>query len=182
MMGAADPIGTLAGAPSPPRAGAVWTAFVETVTDLNAGRAGWPAELERARLWYEPHLDRIHGNSGTRHADLIHLGADRASLQQSHNGFCGRARQWTALMGQPTFGHPVRHKPAGVGSAGCCAYVTLIDKSRSVRGNSTRFVDNGENRVGKSAPLRAGYMTANRIAKSCRRVSTQDDQRRGCVK
>src|SRR5438132_11363490 len=73
MMNSADPIGALAGAPSPPRAGAVWTAFVETVTDLNASRAGWPAELERARLWYEPHLDRIHEDSGTRHADLIQL-------------------------------------------------------------------------------------------------------------
>src|ERR1019366_8730911 len=71
MMEAADPIGALACAPSPPRAGAFWTAFVETVTDLNAGRAGWPAELERARLWYEPHLDRIHEDSVTRHADLI---------------------------------------------------------------------------------------------------------------
>jgi hypothetical protein len=50
-----------------------WTAFVETIIDLNAGRAGWPAELERARLWYEPHLDRIHEDSVTRHADLIQL-------------------------------------------------------------------------------------------------------------
>jgi DNA helicase II / ATP-dependent DNA helicase PcrA len=45
MMEAGDPIGALAGAPSPPRAGAAWTAFVETIADLNAGRAGWPAEL-----------------------------------------------------------------------------------------------------------------------------------------
>jgi DNA invertase Pin-like site-specific DNA recombinase len=58
MMEEADPIGALAGAPSPPRAGAEWTAFVETIIDLNAGRAGWPAELERARLivWK---LDRL---------------------------------------------------------------------------------------------------------------------------
>jgi hypothetical protein len=62
-------------------------------------------------------------------------------------------------MAEQTFGHPVRDKPAGVGSADCCAYVTLIDKSRSGRGNSTSFVDNGNNRVGKSAPLQAGYMT-----------------------
>jgi DNA helicase II / ATP-dependent DNA helicase PcrA len=73
MMGAADPIGALPGAPSPPRAGTDWTAFVETVTELHAGRAGWPAELERARLWYEPHLDRLHEDAITRYADLIQL-------------------------------------------------------------------------------------------------------------
>ena len=60
MMDAADPIGALACAPSPPRAGASWAAFIKTIIELRAGRAGWPAELERARLWYEPHLDRIH--------------------------------------------------------------------------------------------------------------------------
>jgi len=57
MMDAADPIGALVCAPSPPRAGASWAAFIETIIDLRAGRAGWPAELERARLWYEPHLN-----------------------------------------------------------------------------------------------------------------------------
>jgi len=82
MMKAADPIGALAGASSPPRAGAVWTAFVETVTELRAGRAGWPMELERARLWYEPHLDRIHEDCVTRHADLI-------QLEQIASGFPG---------------------------------------------------------------------------------------------
>src|ERR1700730_5499246 len=93
-MDSADPIGALAGAPSPPRAGAVWTAFVETVTDLNAGRAGWPAELERARLWYEPHLDRIHEDSGTRHADLI-------QLEQIANGYPSRERFLTELTLDP---------------------------------------------------------------------------------
>ncbi len=94
MTEAADPIGALAGAPSPPQAGAVWTAFVETVTDLNAGRAGWPAELERARLWYEPHLDRIHEDSGTRHADLI-------QLEQIANGYPSRERFLTELTLDP---------------------------------------------------------------------------------
>jgi DNA helicase II / ATP-dependent DNA helicase PcrA len=94
MTEAADPIGALAGAPSPPRAGAVWTAFVETVTDLNAGRAGWPAELERARLWYEPHLDRIHEDSVTRHADLI-------QLEQIASGYPSRERFLTELTLDP---------------------------------------------------------------------------------
>src|SRR6202521_1950348 len=94
MEAGADPIGALTGAPSPPRAGIVWTAFVETVTDLNAGRAGWPAELERARLWYEPHLDRINEDSVTRHADLI-------QLEQIANGYPSRERFLTELTLDP---------------------------------------------------------------------------------
>jgi ATP-dependent DNA helicase UvrD/PcrA len=44
----ADPISELANAPVPPRVHSDdWRAFVETVSDLRAGRAGWPAELGR---------------------------------------------------------------------------------------------------------------------------------------
>jgi DNA helicase-2/ATP-dependent DNA helicase PcrA len=50
MMMAADPLGALAYAPRPPRAGEHWTSFLEMVTDLRSSGAGWPAELERARL------------------------------------------------------------------------------------------------------------------------------------
>jgi DNA helicase II / ATP-dependent DNA helicase PcrA len=73
MMAAADPLGALADAPPPPRAGDHWENFLEMVADLHAGRAGWPAELERARAWYEPHLDRIHDDAVPRRADLIQL-------------------------------------------------------------------------------------------------------------
>jgi DNA helicase-2/ATP-dependent DNA helicase PcrA len=45
LMGAADPIGALVDTPSPPRAADEWRAFVETVSNLRAGQAGWPAEL-----------------------------------------------------------------------------------------------------------------------------------------
>jgi DNA helicase II / ATP-dependent DNA helicase PcrA len=34
---------------------------------------GWPAELDCARRWYEPHLERIHEDAATRRADLIQL-------------------------------------------------------------------------------------------------------------
>jgi DNA helicase-2/ATP-dependent DNA helicase PcrA len=73
MVRAADPVGALADAPPPPRAGNHWRSFLEMVADLHAGRAGWPAELTRARLWYEPHLDRIHDDALPRRADLIQL-------------------------------------------------------------------------------------------------------------
>jgi DNA helicase II / ATP-dependent DNA helicase PcrA len=81
-------------APSPPRAGTQWTAFVETVTELHAGRAGWPAELERARLWYEPYLDRLHEDAITRHADLI-------QLEQIASGYPSRERFLTELTLDP---------------------------------------------------------------------------------
>ena len=45
------------------------TAKLRYVTLLNV----WPAELERARLWYEPHLDRIYDDAVPRRADLIQL-------------------------------------------------------------------------------------------------------------
>src|SRR6202171_5367467 len=73
MADAPDPIAALAQALAPPRAGEDWKSFVDAITELASGRAGWPAELERARLWYEPHLDRIHEDAGTRRADLIQL-------------------------------------------------------------------------------------------------------------
>ena len=56
----ADPIGEIANAPMPPRVGGEdWSPFVETVGTTCRPRR-LPAELERARLWYEPHLDRMH--------------------------------------------------------------------------------------------------------------------------
>jgi DNA helicase-2/ATP-dependent DNA helicase PcrA len=92
MAEAADPIAALADAPSPPRAGGDWQNFVDVVTGL--GRAGWPAELEHARLWYEPHLDRIHEDAGTRRADLI-------QLEQIAGGYPSRERFLTELTLDP---------------------------------------------------------------------------------
>jgi len=73
MNAAADPLGALAAAPSPPRTSGDWLSFVATILELGARKAGWPAELERARLWYEPHLDRIYEDAMVRRADLIQL-------------------------------------------------------------------------------------------------------------
>ena len=63
-------------------------------TDLRTGRAGWPAELERARLWYEPHLERIHEDALTRRADLI-------QLEQIASGYPSRERFLTDLTLDP---------------------------------------------------------------------------------
>jgi len=55
---------------SPRRAPATtWGTFVETTGNLRYTE--WPSDLERARLWYEPHLDRIYDDAEVRRADLI---------------------------------------------------------------------------------------------------------------
>ena len=94
MMGAADPIRALLDMPSPPRAGDDWGTFVETVASLRAGLSGWPGELVCARLWYEPHLERLHEDAITRRADLI-------QLEQIASGYPSRERFLTELTLDP---------------------------------------------------------------------------------
>jgi DNA helicase-2/ATP-dependent DNA helicase PcrA len=38
-----------------------------------SGTTAIASYVERARLWYEPHLDRIHEDAVVRRADLIQL-------------------------------------------------------------------------------------------------------------
>jgi DNA helicase-2/ATP-dependent DNA helicase PcrA len=92
MAEASDPLEALTTLPSPPRAGDDWTAFVETVGNLRYSE--WPADLERARLWYEPHLDRIHEDAEIRRADLI-------QLEQIAGGYASRERFLTELTLDP---------------------------------------------------------------------------------
>ena len=89
-----DPIIALQDAPTPPRAGEEWQAFVHTVTSIKSGKAGWPAELGQARLWYEPHLDRNHEDATTRRADLL-------QLEQIASGYPSRERFLTELTLDP---------------------------------------------------------------------------------
>jgi DNA helicase II / ATP-dependent DNA helicase PcrA len=92
MTDAADPISALCNVPSPPRAGDDWKAFVQTIGELRYSE--WPSDLERARLWYEPHLERIHEDAQTRRADLI-------QLEQIAFGYPSRARFLTELTLDP---------------------------------------------------------------------------------
>ncbi len=94
MTPAADPIAALAEVPAPPRAGKDWTSFVAVLGALKAARAGWPAELELARLWYEPHLERIHEDALMRRADLV-------QLEQIAAGYPSRQRFLTELTLDP---------------------------------------------------------------------------------
>jgi DNA helicase-2/ATP-dependent DNA helicase PcrA len=91
---ASDGIEALRNAPAPARAGEDWTAFIEAIEELRSGNSGWPAEIERARLWYEPHLERIHEDATTRQADLL-------QLEQIAGGYPSRERFLTELTLDP---------------------------------------------------------------------------------
>jgi DNA helicase-2/ATP-dependent DNA helicase PcrA len=94
MAATPDPIASLASAPCPPRAGQAWRVFVTTIETLRSGSAGWPAEIEYARLWYEPHLERIHEDAVSRQADLV-------QLEQIASGYPSRERFLTELTLDP---------------------------------------------------------------------------------
>jgi DNA helicase II / ATP-dependent DNA helicase PcrA len=88
---ATDPVAALCALPAPPRAGD-WTSFVDTIANLRDCR--WPADLELARLWYQPHLERVHEDADMRRADLV-------QLEQIASGYASRERFLTELTLDP---------------------------------------------------------------------------------
>jgi DNA helicase-2/ATP-dependent DNA helicase PcrA len=88
----ADPGAALGDMPIPPRAGADWTSFVETIGKLR--KSAWPADIELARLWYQPHLERIHEDAEVRREDSI-------QLEQIAAGYPSRERFLTELTLDP---------------------------------------------------------------------------------
>ncbi len=89
-----SPVTALAAMPAPPRSGDDWTSFVSTMQELKSGKAGWPAEIELVRQWYEPHLERLHEDASARLADLI-------QLEQIAGGYASRERFLTELTLDP---------------------------------------------------------------------------------
>ena len=78
----------------PTRTGADWPAFAALASALRAGGAGWPSQMEQVRLWYEPHLERIHEDAIVRRNDLL-------QLEQIAAGYPSRERFLTELTLDP---------------------------------------------------------------------------------
>lgn len=89
-----SPFAALAEIKPPQRVSEDWGGFVETVSQLAHGAAGWPAEIGLARRWYEPHLERIHEDAAVRQADLL-------QLEQIAAGYASRERFLTELTLDP---------------------------------------------------------------------------------
>jgi DNA helicase-2/ATP-dependent DNA helicase PcrA len=84
----------LAGITPPAGAAQDWPAFVDLHLSLRRSDPGWPAELDRVRGWYEPHLHRIHDDAVLRAADLAQLG-------EIARGYASRERFLTDLTLDP---------------------------------------------------------------------------------
>jgi DNA helicase-2/ATP-dependent DNA helicase PcrA len=85
MGEAAEPVAALqAFAPPPPAAGA-WSDFVALYAQLRAPTLAWPADIELARAWYLPQLERIHDDAHVRKLDveqLVRLAAGYGSCER----------------------------------------------------------------------------------------------------
>jgi DNA helicase-2/ATP-dependent DNA helicase PcrA len=92
IVGSADPIAALCELPQPARAGEAWRDFVDTAAGLR--QSEWPADIERIRLWYAPHLERVHEDAEVRTADLL-------QLEQIASGYGSRERFLTELTLDP---------------------------------------------------------------------------------
>ena len=77
----------------PARALADWPAFASAYADLREATR-WPSDLERARLWYEPHLERRHDDALVRRNDLL-------QLEQIAAGYPSREKFLTELTLDP---------------------------------------------------------------------------------
>jgi DNA helicase II / ATP-dependent DNA helicase PcrA len=73
VVESADAVAALGDIKPPVAAAEHWQAFVEAVRLVRGRAAGWPAELDLVRRWYEPHLNRIHEDALLREADLLQL-------------------------------------------------------------------------------------------------------------
>ncbi|MES5100781.1 ATP-dependent helicase [Agrobacterium sp. BA1120] len=89
-----EPLLALAEIPTPPKTGEDWTSFVQLLGGLRKTQEGWPSDIAQARLWYEPHLERIHEDADTRKADL-------SQLEQIASGYPSRERFLTELTLDP---------------------------------------------------------------------------------
>jgi DNA helicase-2/ATP-dependent DNA helicase PcrA len=94
IAGHAVPLLALSKIAAPPKTGPSWAELVQTLQGLHRRSAGWPAEMEQARRWYEPHLERMHENAEMRRADLL-------QLEQIAAGYPSRERFLTELTLDP---------------------------------------------------------------------------------
>jgi DNA helicase-2/ATP-dependent DNA helicase PcrA len=91
MSASADPVSALLAFKPPTAAQQDWAVFCEAYRQL---QGHWPADMEVAMRWYQPHLERLHDDAPVRLADLL-------QLQRIAAGYASRERFLTELTLDP---------------------------------------------------------------------------------
>ncbi len=94
IAGLSDPREAFVAFVPPQRTAEAWPALVALTSGLHEATTAWPADLERVRLWYEPHLERIHEDAAIRRNDLL-------QLEQIASGYPTRERFLTEITLDP---------------------------------------------------------------------------------
>ena len=93
-MGGRSAIDALATFQPPAKAADSWRDLVTLLGRLRGDAAGWPAEFDLVRLWYQPHLEQ-------RHADAVVRAGDLDQLQRIACGYGSRSHFLTDLTLDP---------------------------------------------------------------------------------
>jgi DNA helicase-2/ATP-dependent DNA helicase PcrA len=94
MGDAADPVETLRTFEAPAGAREEWKLFARLYEELREPGIAWPADIERAKDWYLPQLERLHDDAAVRKLDVDQLARLAA-------GYASRERFLTELTLDP---------------------------------------------------------------------------------
>ena len=94
MGEAADPVETLRAFTPPANAGEGWSQFAQLYVELRSKALAWPADMERAKAWYMPQLERLHDDAPVRKLDVD-------QLARLATGYSSRERFLTELTLDP---------------------------------------------------------------------------------
>jgi len=85
MAQAPDPAQALQQFDPPAQASSEWREFAQLFARLRDAAVGWPADIELAKAWYAPQLQRLHDDAAVRKLDvdqLVRLAAGYASRER----------------------------------------------------------------------------------------------------
>ncbi len=94
MGEAQDPVQALETFQVPSGIAPEWQAFVAMYRALRQPQDNWPADLDVAKRWYIPHLERLHDDAPMRRADVD-------NLQRMASGYANRERFLSELTLDP---------------------------------------------------------------------------------
>ncbi len=91
---AVDPCAAVEAFQAPTNAATEWLAFVQLYRALRQPHNTWPADMDLAKRWYGPHLERLHDDAPQRRGDV-------ENLERMASGYASRERFLSELTLDP---------------------------------------------------------------------------------